>query len=315
MPSSDRINLSFFCYPKRFAIEHFAEIARRVRDRHPNIVASVHSTKRFLPTAAAVIAQIGRPTLSIELDRVRPIAPFRGARLRQLDISKIDELRRLEAAGVPVPRWTEIVPGTVLNRAEWGPYVITKPSNGARGAYVRVRRTASVRHRQPEEFEEGHLGRQAPMIAQEFVFTGKMPVSYRVVTFLGRPVAAIRYEGRIQRPLDGRFDFKATGGHNIVATAKGARISLAFDPDIIDLARKVHQAFPAVPVLGTDVVRDVETGRLYVLECNPSGAVWILGNRAGKRMEDEFGFDLRAQFNAFDVVADASAEAALRLAK
>lgn len=312
---ADRINLAFFCYPKRFPLEQFTEIARRIRVRHPNIAASAHSTKRWLSTAAAILAQATRPTLSIELDRVRLVKPLRGHRLRQIEISKLDELRRLEAADVPVPRWVKIVPGLKLDPAEWGPYVITKPTVGGRGAYVQVRKTASVRYRLPEELEEGHLGREAPMIAQEFVFTGPMPVSYRVVTFLGRPVLAIRHEGRLQRPLTGRFDFKATGGHNIVATAKGAKISLVFEPAILDLARKVHSAFPEVPVLGTDIVEDAETGRRYALECNPSGATWLLSNGAGRRMQAEFGLDFLAQFNALDVVAEASAEAALRLAR
>ncbi len=315
MLPADRINLTFFCYPKRFSMEQFTEVARRVRARYPHIVASARSTKRWIPTALAILAQTTRPTLSIELDRVRIVKPFRGHRLRQLEISKLDELRRLEAAEVPIPRWVEIVPGLKLDPAEWGPYVITKPTIGGRGAYVRVRKTSSVRHRLPEEFEEGHLGRDAPLIAQEFIFTGAMPVSYRVVTFMGRPVLAIRHEGRLQRPLAGRFDFKATGGHNIVATAKGAKISLVFDSAILDLARKVHSAFPEVPVLGTDIIEDAETGRRYALECNPSGAVWLLSSGSGRRIQAEFGLDFLAQFNALDVVAEASAEAAERLAR
>jgi hypothetical protein len=310
-----RINLSFFCFPKRFALEDFLEAARLVRARYPRINPAVHSTARWLPTGLGVLRQIGRPTLSIELDRVRPVRPVRGKVLRHVTISKLEELRRLDAAGIPVPRWTEIVPETRLDPAEWGPYVITKPSNGLRGAYVRVRKTRGVRHREAHEFEEGHLGREAPMIAQEFIFTGPMPVSHRILMFLGRPVVAIRYEGRVQRPLTGRFEFSATGGHSIVATAKGARVSMIFDPDIIDLARRVHAVFPDVPVLGVDVIRDAETGQLYVLECNPSGAAWLLSTRGGKRMEAEFGFDLRSQFGAAEVIAEASAEAALRLAK
>ncbi|MCC6984263.1 MAG: hypothetical protein IT535_13410 [Bauldia sp.] len=313
--AASRINLSFFCFPKRFALEDFVAAARLIRDRYPRIIPAVYSTARWLPTGLGIVRQLARPTLSVELDRVRPVRPVRGTVLRHVTISKLDELRRLDAAGIPVPRWTEIVPETRLDPAEWGPYVVTKPSNGLRGAYVRVRKTAGVRYREAHEFEEGHLGREAPMIAQEFVFTGHMPVSHRVLMFLGRPVVAIRYEGRVQRPLTGRYEFSATGGHSIVATAKGARVSLVFDPDIIDLARRVHAAFPEVPVLGVDVIRDAETGRLYVLECNPSGSTWLLSTRGGKRMEAEFGFDLRSQFGAAEVIAEASADAALRLAK
>src|SRR5262245_25357925 len=84
---SDRIKLAFFGYPKRFPVEDFAESARRIRDRYPSIAATAYSTKRWLPTALGVLAQSSRPTLSIELDRVRPLPPLRGTRLRQSAIS------------------------------------------------------------------------------------------------------------------------------------------------------------------------------------------------------------------------------------
>jgi hypothetical protein len=142
-----------------------------------------------------------------------------------------------------------------------------------------------------------------------------MPVSYRVLTYLGRPAAAIRYEGTLQRPLESRFAFGGTGGHNIVATATEARVSLLDDPEILGLAVRVHAAFPDVPTLGVDVIRDWETGKLYVLECNPFGAVWMISTGAGRRMQQQLGIDFAQQFGVVEIIAEASAEAALRLAR
>ncbi|MCC6984262.1 MAG: hypothetical protein IT535_13405 [Bauldia sp.] len=311
----ETINLAFFLYPRRHGPAHFVEAARLINARHPRIRASVHSTRHLLPAAAAMLGSAFRPTLTVELDRVRLARPLRGYRLRHILLGKVAELQRLEAAGIPVPRWEEITPETALDPATWGPYVVTKPTNAKRGAYVRIMRTGRVRHRGADELEPGHPGREAPMIAQEFIYTGPMPVCFRVVTYLGRPVVAIRQEGTLQRPLESRYAFKATGGHNIVATAQNARVSLFDDPEIIDLARRVHAVFPDVPTLGTDLVRDVETGKLYVLECNPFGAVWAISHRGGRRMQEQLGVDFSEQFGAVEVIAEASAEAALRLAR
>jgi hypothetical protein len=313
----EAINLPFFLYPRRHGPAHFVEAARLINARHPRIKASVHSTRHLLPPAAAMLTTAFRPTLTVELDRARLVRPLRGYRLRHILLGKIEELRRLEAGGIPVPRWEEITPETALDPDVWGPYVVTKPTNAKRGAYVRIMRTERVRHRAPDELQSDHPGREAPMMAQEFVYTGRLPVCFRVATFLGRPVVAIRQEGTLQRPLEGRYAFKATGGHNIVASAasQNTRISLFDDPEIIDLARRVHAVFPDVPTLGTDIVRDVETGKLYVLECNPFGAVWIISNGAGRRMQAQIGTDFGKQFGVVEVIAEASAEAALRLAR
>jgi hypothetical protein len=46
----------------------------------------------------------------------------------------------LDALGVPVPRWVRLLPGKQPDLSQLGPFVVTKPDFGARGADVRVER-------------------------------------------------------------------------------------------------------------------------------------------------------------------------------
>ena len=267
----------------------------------------------------AAVGLIHRPTVSIEMDRRRDRKRvLRGVGL-QHDArgGKIAQYRHLDAQGLPIPKWTEIVPDTSLDPEEWGPYVVVKPSRGERGAYVWIHRTGRVRFRPRSEYPEGHPGRKGPMLAQGFVYTGPWPTAYRVVTFFGRPLAAIRYDGRNDlSPLDDPDNFRMTGGGvSIVASAQGSSIALNQEPDVLDLARRAHAAFPNIPSLGVDMVREKATGALYLLEVNPGGFAWILTNDNGREMQAEFGLDFYSQFKALDVIADRSIEIAREYAR
>ena len=97
------------------------------------------------------------------------------------------------------------------------------------------------------------------------------------------------------QPLENRYGF--AGGDRIPVTI-GANGSwtLCNDPEILDLARRAHAALPDVPLLGIDIVRDKETGRLYVLETNPGGWTWGLSPATGRTCTIS-GSDLARQFD------------------
>jgi len=149
------------------------------------------------------------------------------------------------------------------------------------------------------------------MVAQKFVYTGRWPVAYRVMTYFGQPIVAIRYDGRRDTPpLEHADGFADSGGRSIVAAAPGCTVSLTNDADILDLASRTHIAFPENPSLGVDIVREAHTGALYVMEVNPSGNSWMLTNEHGRRMQTEFRLDFYTQFGALDVIAERSIELA-----
>ena len=70
---------------------------------------------------------------------------------------------------------------------------------------------------------------------------------------------------------------------SIVSSGKGSIFSLVDEPELNELARRAHRAFPTIPVLGIDMVRDIETGRLYVIEVNAGGFTWHVSSAVAAR--------------------------------
>jgi hypothetical protein len=309
-----KVNLAFYCYPRKEAIEDFRAVGELIHARARDIKVRVISTSSiFAPLHTATVAF--KPTLSIEMDRIKGLQPLRGTRLVHQRLDKVKQLAALQAAGLPVPKWVEIRPETKLEPREWGPYVVTKPARGKRGAFVRITKTGRVRYTAPADYPPDHPGRQAPMIAQQFVHTGPWPRAYRVLTYLGRPLAAVRYEGRNDLlPVDGSDGFRLAAGASIIASAKGCNIALAADQDVLDLAARTHALFPTIPSLGVDILRDAVTGDLFLIEINPSGNSWMLCGPAGRGAQQQFGIDFYKQLGALDIIAQVSIEAARRLA-
>lgn len=311
------INLVLAERSRQYVQDDLRAIAVKVRQLAPDIsIRLLLGRQGPVNTLRAALARFA-PTLVVDMSpRESKFGVSRGHRLGHWQAGdKLREFRLLSDAGFPVPPWTEISPDTALDPDEWGPYVVVKPSRGMRGAWVWIRKTGRVRYRPPEDYPEGHFGRISPMIAQKFVYTGPWPVAYRVLSFLGCPLVAIRYDGRRDiAPLNSSYDFRATGGHSIVANAMGCTISCVNDADIIDLATRVHVAMPDVPSLGVDMIREADSGQLYVMETNPVGHSWILSCSMGQGMQQEFGLDFYGQFGALDIAAQAAIESARRLA-
>ena len=66
-----------------------------------------------------------------------------------------------------------------------------------------------------------------------------------------------------------------------------------FDEAIIRLAESAHAAFPEIPLLGFDIVREVPSGNLFVIEANAIGWVW----KFGPQQAADYGFSFEAQFD------------------
>lgn len=293
----------------------FERVAAKIRARAPDV--HVFVVRRPKPGKA-------RPALRAAFRRTLVVSPlylhesfFLRGRICQgwrFD-SKLWQYERLAKADVPVPRWTRITPETRLDPAEWGAYVVVKPDIGARGANVKIKRTGRVRYKPYEEL------RPAPedgggLLAQRFVYTGRWPVSHRIVTLFGEPLFGWRCEGVEggYQPLEGPAEFRATGGINIVANRTASQYSLSAEPEVIALARRVHAALPEVPFLGTDVVRDAVSGEWFVLECNPSGRVLALSSEIGRAIQRDHGIDFYGHLGALDIMARVLAERTRALA-
>ena len=241
----------------------------------------------------------GRPTLTVSPMPIKRFRPPRGPVCQGFEFPKSEQYARLARLGLPVPKWTAIHERTALDAADWGPYVVVKPDLGRKGAEIFIKRTGRVRFRSPG------------FLAQEFVYTGRWPVNYRVVTLFGRPLMSWRCEAdHAYVPLESRWDFRARGGITVVSNKRDSRYYLASEPDVLALAEKAHGAFPDQPLLGTDIARDADSGALYVLECNPRGDAWLMSSVMGRLIEQANGLNFASQFGALDIAAQTLAREA-----
>ena len=83
---------------------------------------------------------------------------------------------------------------------------------------------------------------------------------------------------------------------------------LVKDPEVNELALKVAKTLPQNPLMAIDILRDEETGKLYVLELNLGGNVWHFSSKMVRNLP---GYDSAArkklvlQYNAWDRAAEA----------
>ena len=255
------------------------------------------------------------PALTVSPGPVRWVRPGRGPLYQGKPLHKSHEYRKLEAIGVPVPRWRLVTPGSPVMVEGLGPYVVTKPDRGARGADVRVVNARNVRWSPPRtSMAQGMGGVLGARLVQEFIYTGPWPKSYRVVTLFGEVLLCLELEAAHERqPLPGRYAFRSVGNAvSIVSSGRGCTFTLADDAGVLALAARAHRAFPTIPLLGIDIVRDHDTGALYVLEANSLGYTWLFSSTSGRRLQTEFGLDLEAQFDGRRRAARALAAATRR---
>jgi hypothetical protein len=276
-----------------------AELVPRIDPRVRTFVIAHHKLDQI-----SLLPIWWQPTLALSFVFIDKRKLLPGRLLTGTFLQKHEQYVRLTAAGIQIPDWTIISPETCLDPAVWGPYVVEKPSAGRRAAHVRIRRTSRVRHVAPELLPAGHYGRDGPMLAQRFIYTGEWPTSYRVVTLFGEVLLCYRQISRGHGcPLTGRWNFRETGGINIASNTKDMTVEFAEDRAVIELAERAHrEAFGDIPVLAFDIIRDAETGTLYVLECHPGGT-WMFSSDVALGIEAANNINLKRQFDALGKAA------------
>lgn len=257
-----------------------------------------------------------RPTLSVIMKKKGSLALLPGRIVASKALAKSGEYKRLADAGFPVPKWAFLTPDTSLDPDDWGPYVVEKPNYGALGAYVRIRRTDRVKYRHPDQLESNHYGRRGGMLVQEFIYTGEWPQSFRVTTLLGKVILCY-HQVAVGRgnPLSGRWNHGLDGVASIVSNTKAMKVTPVLDREAIALCERAHRlAFPDIPLLGFDVIRDADNGKLYILECHAHGPNWPFSSDTARGIQASNGVDFVSQFDAFRTCAAILAEATPRLA-
>ena len=247
--------------------------------------------------------QVRRPSVVFSPSVLIDFVPRGGAVFSGRFISKDEQLLRLSGIGILTPRTEILSPLSFFDPREWGDYLVVKPNRSHSGQGVKLVRAADLRLR----YGELNAGSDDPVLVQSYIDHSEdgFPTEYRVLTMFGSALYCARNRWGVgRRPV---ADIAADPFGVIASNNKqmGGRIrSICNDAEIIALGERVHQAFPECSVLGVDIIRDSQTGQLYVLEVNPYGAVWHLSSPLTKTFSPEHVRELYAQFNALDRVAD-----------
>jgi hypothetical protein len=310
--------------------QDFKEIAKKIAalDKDITIYALSASSTRQLPSLAWMW-----PTLVVAFMPQFRLQVGRGTVLKNFQIEKLAQYEAFRKGDIPAPPLQPFRFGMMLDPLLFGELVLIKPMDleqTSRGSGVHLYRRQRLERVQEGDFPDDHpinLARDGYLV-QRFIDTGLYPSFYRVQTFLGRVIYSWHSTLKIARcPLDAPdSEIEST----IIASQGGEKErKLVTDPDIRQLAEKVHAQFPDIPILATDVLREEGTGALYVLECNPGGNTWHFSSKIGEGLRLGFGNAkvngaARAhqiarrmfieQYGAFDIVAKTLVETTHRLA-
>ena len=247
--------------------------------------------------------QVRRPSLVFSPVRLIDFVPRGGAVYCGHILGKDEQLRRLSSIGIVTPKTAILSSAGSFDPKEWGDYVIVKPNNLNSGAGVKLVRPIDLSAR----YDELTAIASDEFLVQSYIDHSEdgYPSAYRVLSLFGRALYCVYDRWVNKRPPLAEIAADPLG---IIASndnSMGGYIpSICNDPDIISLGQRAHRAFPECPVIGVDIIRETQSGRLYVLEVNPHGAVWHLSSPLGKTMAAEHILERYAQFNALDLAAD-----------
>ena len=297
----------------------FDEISAKAHVLDPSIV--IFTLPNNLKTDLA--AQNWRyPTLTVALSSSFKLPILRGPVLKNQQVEKLAQQDVFRKHGIPTPPALPFQFGMTLDPIIFGNLVVLKPMDLAqtsKGEGVQMFRRRRLHKMRVTDFPQSHPIHRARQgyIVQRFVDTGEHPSFFRVQTFLGKTIYAwhsVLVEPRCSLDADDAEIENA----NIASQGGEKTRKLINVPEIIALAEKVHEAFPHIPMLAVDVIREAATGKLYVLECNPGGNTWHFSSRIGEKLRLGFG-DAKTngnekaneiarrmfidQFGAFDIVA------------
>lgn len=276
-------------------------IKQRIESIAPDIEVGIADNRQRNSVTAR--CQVRRPSLVFSPVRLLEFAPRGGAVFCGHVLGKDEQLRRLASIGILTPKTATLSSQGSFDPGEWGHYVIVKPNNLNSGNGVKLVRTIDLSAR----YEELTSIADDQFLVEPYIDHAEdgYPTEYRVLSMFGRTLYCARNRWGNKRPPLAEI---AANPFGIIAannTTMGGHIrSICNDPDIISLGQRAHQAFPECPVIGVDIIRERQSGRLYVLEVNPHGHVWHFSSPFAKKLDSEYVRARYAQFNALDLAAD-----------
>ncbi len=309
-----RLNLVLVATRRQRHLNDFRKIAQTIRRLAPEIRATVVKDRVYNVLRPRYLL---RPTLTVSPITLRRFRPLRGEFKQNILLTKSEEYAVLHAAGLPIPKWALVTEHSTDDLSSFGEYAVIKPDCGGKGAEVKIKRRSRIRWKPPQNKRAVKNG-SSGLIVQDFIYTGQWPVSYRATTLFGKVLFAWKVTAsQTRRPLLGADRFREGadgGGMSIVSSGSGCTFSLTDESDVLDLAAKAHAAFPDHPLLGFDILREIPSGKLYIIEANSCGQLWHFSTPTGQSIQRDNRLDFAAQFNGFDVAAQVLIEETRRRA-
>jgi hypothetical protein len=197
-----------------------------------------------------------------------------------------------------------------LDPSDWGDFVVLKPMFiNSKGLGIHLLRTDKAATLRPDDFSDDHLIHKDQYVVQQFIDTGETPCHYRVLSLFGEALVCRRNFLLSTRPsLDEDDEVLMNAPIATNAGVAGNTTSTEFveNPDILAFARLIHEAMPAIPLQGIDILRDVHDETLYALENNAGGNTWAFSSKDGETARRILGGAeaMINQFGAWDIAAD-----------
>jgi hypothetical protein len=309
----------------------FQEISEKIFALDPDITIyslATGSTDQ-LPEAAWQ-----RPTLTVAFSSMFNLKVRRGPILKNHKVDKLAQHRIFQRAGISAPPTQAFRFGMKLDPIVFGEFVVIKPMSlelSSHGKGIQLYRRERLERMARWDFPEDHhihKDRQGYLV-QKFIDTGGRTAWHRVSSLFSAPLySAYSISAQHIVSLDSPDEvIEGLDITNVIATDRIQEFST--EQDVLNLALRVHDAFPGIPLLGTDILREQKSGSLFVLECNPGGNSWHFSSTGGREWRMLIGgfgkvsaktADRKAreklicQFGAFDVAAKILAEKTHQLA-
>ncbi len=294
--------------------EDFKDIARRMGKIAPEIVVHVFHPYRFAELPEATWQH---PVLLVNLTLSEALQLPRGAAVVSRQLSKLQQDEMFRLAGIRTPLTKQYDIAMPLATQVWGEFILMKPAPlhlTSKNLGIQVFRTSRLSGMAASDFPADHLVHTTPMLIQQLVDSGPHLEMYRALTLCGEVLYIARITNTQRRP-------ELSSPDNVIEASSfrsdGSHVEYGQYPEIHEFARRMASAFPAVPLLGCDIIREATSDELYALEVNAGGNVWHFSSRMQAERRARLPEDMKRrheQYGAFDVAAKALVRATRRMA-
>ena len=301
----------------RYDPADFVDIGNRAAAYAPDV--RVYVINDEVPSSSLPKSVWEFPTLTVAFNKKSIFIPPRGRIIHNRKIEKLEQARVLGLADIPIPHCEIFKPGMALDPAIWGDIVLLKPAPldaTSHGDNIQIFRRSNLSEMKTGDFPPDHFVHRFPMIIQQFIDTGKFPCKYRVLTLCGEVLYA-QFRKLVEPRPDLALSDEVLKSAQVATSGGPCQYFHQDYPDVVEFAKKVADAFPNVPLLGVDIVRDIISNKLYALEVNAGGNTWHFSSKLWaerRRQYPKVAEEAMTQYNAFDTAARALVSATRRWA-